>query len=218
MIMKPISEKSELRKRLRHQRNALGHAYQARAAAGLIVQLKTMPVFQHSTYIALYLANDGEIDPAAVLQWCLACGKRCYAPVIIGNEKLLRFAEITAHTDFNNNRFGIAEPAVAEAQLIDAPELDLVLLPLVGFDSHGNRIGMGGGFYDTTFAFQKTNPRSTPQLIGLAHEIQRVENITADNWDIPISAVITDQRIYRCDGCWTDSDDNHAKHNVRNEG
>ena len=82
--------------------------------------------------------------------------------------------------------------------MIAPRELDLVLLPLVGFNRSGNRSGMGGGFYDTAFAFKKTRPRRLPRLIGLAHEIQLVENIDAEHWDIPLCAVVTDRRIYRC--------------------
>lgn len=199
--------KSGLRKRLRLRRNALDRAHQERAAGNLAAQIKVLPAFRQSERIALYLANDGEIDPAGVLAWSLAHGKRCYAPIIVdagGNARknTLLFAEITTHTSFQNNRFGIAEPAVPFDQLLSARELDLVLLPLVGFDRRGNRIGMGGGFYDTTFAFKKTsssNFTGLPRLVGLAHEIQRVENIDAERWDIPISAVVTDRRIYRCD-------------------
>ena len=192
-----VGEKIELRKTLRRRRNALDRAHQQRAAENLLAQLHTLPAFQQSECIALYFANDGEIDPAAVLQWSLAHGKRCYVPVITdGKRSALRFAEVTEHTRFQRNRFGIKEPAVPADQLIDAGKLDLVLLPLVGFDQRGNRIGMGGGFYDTTFAFKKTSPQSLPRLVGLAHETQRVDSIDAEHWDIPISAVVTDQRVY----------------------
>lgn len=199
--MHQVGGKSGLRKSLRRRRNALGQARQACAAADLAERLKALPAFRRSERIALYLANDGEIDPAGILWWGIKHAKRCYAPVIVGGrvKNSLRFAEITAHTRFENNRFGIAEPVVPADRLIGARELDLVLVPLVGFDWHGNRIGMGGGFYDRTFAFKKTRPRGLPRLVGLAHEIQRVDGIDADNWDIPISAVVTDRRIYRCD-------------------
>jgi len=179
---------------LRQRRNALNAHRQAQAAAGLAVQLRALPVFARSRRIAFYLANDGEIDPGKALDWSLAHGSRCYAPVIVAGEKKLRFAEITAHTRFDRNRFGIAEPRAADGQLIEGGELDLALLPLVGFDRHGNRLGMGGGFYDATFG------GDAPELIGLAHEIQRLERIHADHWDIPVSAVVTDRRIYHCAG------------------
>ena len=153
----------------------------------------------------MYLANDGEIDPADAMKSCWQHIKRdkqpkqFYVPLLPNghdpSDKTLRFAEITAQTKFANNRFGIAEPV--DAPLIDARKLDLVLLPLVGFDIRGNRIGMGGGFYDATFAANRTG-NTAPQLVGLAHDCQCVDAITADNWDIAISAVVTDKRIYHC--------------------
>ena len=197
--MNQVGSKPGLRKVLRQQRNALDPARQKQAAIDLKEQLETLPVVKQSKSIALYLAIDGEIDPGCAMDWCIDQGKRCYVPIIMQNEKnSLRFAEITAQSKYENNYFGIAEPVVPDDELINARELDLVLLPLVGFDRYGNRIGMGGGFYDTTFEFKKSSPGTPPQLVGLAHEIQRVEKIQAENWDIPISAVVTDRRVYHC--------------------
>ncbi|MDA8012182.1 MAG: 5-formyltetrahydrofolate cyclo-ligase [Gammaproteobacteria bacterium] len=195
--------KSKLRKTLRARRNALAPAAQRRAARGLAAMLRALPAFARSKRIALYFANDGEIDPARAWELCAARGKQCYAPVIIagkkaGEKKRLRFARVSARTRMSPNRFGIREPDVPAHEMIDARDLDLALLPLVGFDRRGNRIGMGGGFYDATFAFKRARPSAPPQLVGLAHEIQRVARIGADNWDIPISAVVTERRIYRC--------------------
>lgn len=202
MSMHPVEGKSELRKLLRQRRRALGPAQQAQAAADLAEQLAALPAFGQSESVALYLANDGEIDPAEAMRWRLDRGKRCYVPIIggIGGEgNVLRFGEVTPHTRFRRNRFGIAEPALSADELIDAGDLDLVLLPLVGFDRRGNRIGMGGGFYDTTFAFKQRRPHALPRLVGLAHEIQRLDEIDAENWDIPIAEVVTDERVYQCE-------------------
>ncbi|MGR3913769.1 MAG: 5-formyltetrahydrofolate cyclo-ligase [Gammaproteobacteria bacterium] len=196
--------KSELRTMLRARRNAIAPAAQQRAASGLAARLQTLPVFARSSRIALYFANDGEIDPARVCDFCAAHGKHCYAPVIAQEgaaaeeKKRLRFARVTENTRMSPNRFGIAEPEAPPGDFLDAHELDLALLPLVGFDRRGNRIGMGGGFYDATFAFKRAAPAAPPQLVGLAHEIQRLPRIAADNWDIPISAVVTELRVYQC--------------------
>ena len=197
--MNQVGSKTGLRRVLRQQRRALDPARQERASIDMTEQLKTLPIVKQSKSIALYLAIDGEIDPGHAMDWCIAQGKRCYVPKIIqGKKSLLRFAEVTEQSKFKKNHFGIEEPVVPDDELVNACELDLVLLPLVGFDRYGNRIGMGGGFYDTTFEFTKTGSRNLPQLIGLAHESQRVEKINAENWDIPISAVVTDRQVYDC--------------------
>jgi len=200
--------KATLRAQLRRRRRALDAAQQAQAAQDLAAQLQQLPAFARGRRIAFYLANDGEIDPAAALAAAIERGAQCYAPVIADDNKILRFAEITARAEFRAGRFGIAEPVAADRDLLDARALDLALLPLVGFDRRGNRIGMGGGFYDATFApagAGATTGRG-PLLVGLAHEIQRVDAINAEAWDIPLTAVVTDRRIHHCAGAG-DADD-----------
>lgn len=190
------ASKAALRARLRRRRGALTGAQQAQAAAGLAVQLQNLPAFARARRIAFYRAFDGEIDPGPALAQALARGAKCYAPVI-GDDKILRFAAVTAGGEFRAGRFGIAEPVTDE--LIDAAALDLALVPLVGFDRRGNRLGMGGGFYDATFAAgNATSARRAPALVGLAHEIQRVDAIAADAWDVPLAAVVTERRVYDC--------------------
>ena len=193
------SNKSGLRKQLRAARRALDAQSQTAAGQGLLQQLSQLEEFQSANNVALYLANDGEIDQVNVMRWIQTNSRHCYLPVVKqnANRNSLMFAEVTATTEFIDNKFGIAEPVVDEAELIEARSLDLVLLPLVGFDPCGNRIGMGGGFYDTTFEFLGLEERHKPVLIGIAHEMQKVDRIDAEHWDIPLSTVVTDQQIYR---------------------
>ena len=150
----------------------------------------------------MYLASDGEVNPIEVMKWCWNNSKQSYVPIVVQEVKnSLLFAEINAQAEFTKNCFNINEPVVARDQIIKAEDLDLVLLPLVAFDQHGNRIGMGGGFYDTTFAFLKNNATEgaiqvKPRLIGIAHEFQQVEEISSEYWDIPLTMVVTDKQIY----------------------
>jgi len=196
--------KSTLRAQLRRRRRALDAAQQAQAAAGLAAQLQRLPAFARARRIAFYLARDGEIDSGAALQQALDRGAQCYAPVIGDDgDKTLRFAAVTVHSEFRAGRFGIKEPVVDAGELIAARDLDLVLVPLVGFDTRGNRLGMGGGFYDATFARDRGDGNGNgtgagPVLVGLAHETQRIATIAADAWDIPLTAVVTDRRVYHC--------------------
>jgi len=193
-----VTDKAQLRKALRASRRALAPQAQQAAAEGLLSQLLGLPSFIESDRIALYLANDGEIDPVRVIHWCQQQGRKSYLPVVRQHDgrNSLVFAEVVADSEFIDNRFGIPEPVTAPKDLIQAQELDLVLLPLVGFDQHGNRIGMGGGFYDTTFEFLKQQKNPKPELVGIAHEIQRVGKIEAESWDVPLTTVVTDENIY----------------------
>ena len=190
------SNKSEIRKLIRARRRSLTQTAQNQAARGLLEQLKVLPEFLTAERIAMYIANDGEIDPLNVMQWCWQNKKSCFVPVVFQEfNNSLRFAPVTESTKFHLNKFEIAEPVINESELQDPWQLDLVLMPLVAFDDRGNRVGMGGGFYDTTFEYLKKSLESKPRLVGVAHEIQRVENVEAEHWDIPLSTIVTDQNI-----------------------
>lgn len=206
-----MGNKGELRKTIRNRRRLLSAVQQTAAAHGLLAQLQSVPAFLAATKIAMYLINDGEIDPIKVMKWCWDNSKQAYVPIVVEEKKnTLLFAKVNAQTEYTENRFGIREPIVEQEQIIQAQSLDLVLMPLVAFDQSGNRLGMGGGFYDTTFAFLKKAPikkttqemTDKPLLIGIAHEIQKVENISAEHWDIPLSTVVTDKCVYTLNRQW----------------
>ena len=195
-IMRPVQLKSSLRKEIRKQRSTLGPARQSAASAGLLDQLLSIISFRTAQTIAMYLVNDGEIDPVKVMQWCWENSKIPYVPVVERERNKLVFAEVTPQTRFRENRFGIREPENAETRIVTAQQLDLVLAPLVAFDQNGNRLGMGGGYYDRTFDFLTNTDTAGPELIGIAHEIQKVQRIDVEPWDIPLTTVVTDKQVY----------------------
>jgi 5-formyltetrahydrofolate cyclo-ligase len=152
--------------------------------------------------IAAYWPTDGELDPRPLVHQALARGKTAYLPVLgsaFGHAGMtkLRFARFRPGERMCPNRFGIPEPRFRGRNTRPARDLDLILVPLVGFDSDGNRIGMGGGYYDRTLAYLRTRRHwRRPRLIGIAHECQRLEKIAQRPWDIPLDAVVTERRIY----------------------
>lgn len=187
--------RSDLRTTLRKRRRALSADQQISAAKMLCNILSTRPELRDSQHIAIYVANDGEINPEALRDFLWNSGKQCYLPVISqGNSKDLLFIEYQPNTPLILNRFGILEPSQQGVTLVSPDEIDVVFVPLTGFDESGRRLGMGGGFYDKTFAFTKTAKK--PTLIGLAHECQKVEMIPVEHWDIAMAGVATDTRYY----------------------
>ena len=185
--------KAELRQLMREKRAALTPAEQASAARGLLDRLLEHGVLEQARAIAMYLVNDGEIDPVQVMRWCWENSRTAYVPLVIGKGRnALQFAPVEQDTRLVENRFGIPEPDVDSSQVVDARLLDLVLVPLVAFDRSGNRIGMGGGFYDTTFEFIGHEKPEQPRLVGIAHELQCVDRLETESWDIPLDTVITD--------------------------
>lgn len=191
-------EKTELRKQLRAQRRALTAEARAEAAERLCQHVAATRLFRVSRRIACYWANDGEIDATRIIERAQRLGKRVYLPVLSRvNHDRLWFARATADTQLRLNRFGIPEPRVAAGELLRAQALDLILVPLVGFDSAGNRLGMGGGFYDRSLGFlaQRRHWRK-PHVVGLAYDFQHVERLPTNAWDIPLAEVVTDCACY----------------------
>ena len=185
-----------LRQTIRQQRRALTHREAATCAEQLAQQTCNHPLVLRSHRIAAYLAADGEIDPAPLLQALWAANKQVYLPVLVPfSPKKLWFARFNPDDTLAFNRFGIPEPV--RRHLIKPSALDLVLTPLVAFDTAGHRIGMGGGFYDRTFAFlQRRHYWHQPKLLGLAYEFQKQTAIKPNDWDIPLHAIATETRIY----------------------
>lgn len=188
--------KISLRQELRARRATLNPTQQKQASLFLLRHLMQVPQFMRARNVALYIANDGEIDPAPIAQQLWKMEKHCYLPVLRpGKSRELWFVEYTEGALLTKNRFGIPEPDFRSYHKMPAQLIDVVLMPLVGFDRSGARLGMGGGFYDATFAFKQKKKPGKPALIGLAHACQEVESLATASWDIPLFAIATDQEI-----------------------
>lgn len=123
-------------------------------------------------------------------------GKKVFLPVLAPLKDQLYFAPYKPDSKMTTNRFGIIEPDCRPDDWLSARQLSLIFLPLVAFDKSGNRLGMGGGFYDRSLAYLRyRNVSKKPHLIGLAHELQQLENIHREKWDIPIDQIITEKRV-----------------------
>lgn len=185
--------KQTLRRELRARRRALTPAQQRLAAQRLIRQLVRLPGYARVRSVALYWAMDGEINVTPLMHRLLRDGKTVYLPVLQPQRVALWFKPWQPAAVMSDNRFGIPEPQ--QGRKLAPWALDWVLLPLVGFDDRGGRLGMGGGFYDRTFAARARWIRQ-PKLIGVAHQCQQVERIPLESWDIPLAAVVTDAQRY----------------------
>ncbi len=158
------------------------------------------PRFDRARNLACYLAVGGEADLHAVMEEAWAMGKRLYLPVLSPlRHNRLWFAPWDGIAPLRRNRFGIPEPLHTWRETIPPQMLDLVIAPLVAFDAECHRMGMGGGFYDRTFAFllHRRHWRK-PWMLGAAYEFQQVERISTRRWDVPIDAVATERGIHSC--------------------
>jgi 5-formyltetrahydrofolate cyclo-ligase len=190
-----ISSKRELRIQLRSRRRSLSRACQRHNASCLASHLQQLPELQNCRHIAVYWPNDGEIDPRPFIACAAQRGVQIYLPVITGNGQM-RFAAYEGNATLRKNRFGIPEPQWRRVLLKPLWQIDVILMPLVGFDSSGNRLGMGAGFYDRALADAQGQIKQ-PQRWGLAHSCQQVESLPRDDWDMPLQGVITERGVWR---------------------
>jgi len=179
--------KRQLRRQLRHYRRALPPALQRSAARALARTIVASGLLQRRGSVAAYRASDGEIDPAPLIARLQQLGRPCFLPLILPGGTL-RFARYHRGQPLIRNRFGIGEPSKS-TRLRKGWSVNTVLLPLVGFDRQGGRLGMGGGYYDRSF--RKTNGVRAARLVGLAHSGQEVPLLPQHLWDVTLSAVAT---------------------------
>lgn len=177
-----------LRNTLRERRRQLPAAARIAAAEALAARLLALPFAPDGGHVAGYWAMDGEIA-LHVWQLRLPSGVRYCLPVL-GDDATLRFAPWRPGEPLVANRFGIPEPADGETLPADA--MALIVLPLVGFDNAGQRLGMGGGWYDRSLAFRRDRPAPPPWLVGAGFSVQRVDALSPEPWDVPLDAVCTE--------------------------
>ncbi len=165
-------------------------------AAGQCAQLaRTLPALQHARCIAAYMPHRGEMSCEPIIEWALGRGADVLLPVVVGRH--MRFAPYDPGQALTPNRWGILEPEWRPGSWVSARRPNVVLLPLVAFDSGGNRLGQGGGYYDRAFAFRNTAKNwRRPMLVGLGYDFQQVGQLDAKPTDVPVDAVITERQIH----------------------
>ncbi|MCK4608373.1 MAG: 5-formyltetrahydrofolate cyclo-ligase [Gammaproteobacteria bacterium] len=184
---------TQLRQQLCHKRAKLNHKFRNQSANHITDVVISYSEFKQSSNIAAYIAVNGELDPALILEHAAREHKNCYLPVLTNKQDLM-FAKYQPGDKLVNNRFNIPEPIHDNSpdKLIAPEQLDLVIVPLVAFDKNSNRIGMGCGYYDRTFAFRKQAPDSSkPFLLGIAYGFQEQKEIIPEPWDVQLDNIIS---------------------------
>jgi 5-formyltetrahydrofolate cyclo-ligase len=189
-------QRQNIRSQYRKKRQKLSVQEQSTAASNLLTTCLASTTLAQAKTIACYMTNDGEIDPIKIVDYCWQQGKCVLLPVLHPFSKgHLLFVEYQANTPTRKNSYGIAEPIVTSTNLCTLAHIDLILTPLVAFDAKGNRLGMGGGYYDRTLAPVRRDSLST-ELIGLAYTCQQTDKLLTDNWDIPLDGIATPDQFF----------------------
>jgi 5-formyltetrahydrofolate cyclo-ligase len=186
-------DRTTLRRELRERRRALPASARIAAAEALADRLLALHFLPDSGFVAGYWAMDGEIGLHA-LQLRLPASLTYCLPLLHADGRL-RFAPWAPGDALVTNRYGIPEPDIDPDSVLVPDQLALVVLPLVGFDARCHRLGMGGGWYDRSFASRRAR-RAPPWLVGAAFAAQRVDLIANAQWDVQLDAVCCEDATY----------------------
>jgi len=196
-MAQPTADVRAARHRLRAERRTLDAPTRARAEADICAALERLGLFHRGAHVALYFPMPGEVDVRPCLELAWRRGARAYVPRIASRRKRrMLFTPWTAGGMRRTNAFGIVEPgsAVGARAVVD---LDVVVLPLVGFDRRGNRLGMGAGYYDRALRRRLDTTRHwrRPRLVGVAFACQELPSIPVSPWDVPLDLVVTEHGV-----------------------
>ncbi|SQC22289.1 5-formyltetrahydrofolate cyclo-ligase [Klebsiella pneumoniae] len=190
----PLS-RQQIRQQIRERRRALSAEQQQRFALQAAERMMAYPPVVLAHTVALFLSFDGELDTQPLIEQLWRAGKRVYLPVLHpfspGN---LLFLHYHPQSQLIFNRLKIYEPRLDVRDVLPLAELDVLIIPLVAFDDSGQRLGMGGGFYDRTLQNWR---QYRLQPVGYAHDCQQVDTLPSEQWDIPLPAVITPGKTWR---------------------
>ena len=184
-----MNTKDSLRKEISLKRKNLSKKERLDSEESLVQLWESVGDSYKKNKVALYWPINGEVATNALISYFFSNGSKCFLPVISNNEenKLIDFALFEVLFRLVKNRFVIPEPN--KSKIIDLNQLDIIFLPCVCFDSRGNRIGMGGGFYDKTLSYLSKKEKT--KLIILAYDFQEVESCFPESHDIKADACLT---------------------------
>jgi 5-formyltetrahydrofolate cyclo-ligase len=197
--MKNLSPK-QIRQQIRAARKAIPAPYAQQASYKFSEQFGELSAYQSATRVAGFLPFDGEANPLPLMDRAILESKQVFVPIIVAKGEPLLFAPWSRTTKLKPNQFGIDEPDVAREEMIAGHELDFVITPLVAFDEDCHRLGVGGGFYDRTFAFLSDTDgvQGSPcSLVGIAYELQKIPQINRQSHDVRLAGVVSELATYQ---------------------
>ncbi|QDY42930.1 5-formyltetrahydrofolate cyclo-ligase [Candidatus Pantoea soli] len=190
-----LLDRQDIRQHVRHLRRNLTSQQQEQAADLLAEHALNFAPVSQASRIALFLSVDGELNTRPLIAKLWQQKKQVYLPVLhpFASGHLL-FMRYTPETELRPNRLRIPEPPLDITQMATLDALDVMLVPLVAFDDDGQRLGMGGGFYDRTL--QNWSQHGCLP-VGIAHDCQRVEKLPVAEWDVPLPAILTPSGLWQ---------------------
>lgn len=190
-----LLDRQDIRTQVRHLRRALTPEQQQQAAVQAAGRALSFEPVQQAKKIALFLSFDGELNTRPLIERLWQREQQVYLPVLHPfSPGQLLFMRYEAGTPLSPNRLRIPEPPLNIRNMATLSELDVLMVPLVAFDRQGQRLGMGGGFYDRTLQNWQQHGFLP---VGLAHDCQLIPQLPVAEWDVPLPALITPSTIWQ---------------------
>jgi 5-formyltetrahydrofolate cyclo-ligase len=199
-MAKPSAKLAAERRRLRELRRSLPRDERDRAERAIARRIARLGVLRPGRRVAVYMGVRGEVRLDRVIRDARRRRVQLYAPRVLSlRRRSMIFLPLRADRALVRNPFGLFEPAATVGRGLAPSRLDVVLMPLVGFDTSGQRLGMGAGLYDRAFRHRLERERRwrRPQLIGIAFACQRVPAIEHSSWDVPLDLIVTETGVIR---------------------
>ena len=174
-------DKSELRRQIRQQKQAMSEAEIEAASARLCALFVASEQYRKAKTIYGYLPYNQEVRTVPILEQAMKDGKRIAVPKVYGDE--MKFIYLADLTSVEKGYRGIPEP-VADGPVAEEPDA-LVLMPGLAFTQYGDRMGYGGGFYDKFLALEPEHP-----TVALCYDFQLVDKLPTAEYDIPVDLVL----------------------------
>lgn len=187
--------KSSLREKLLEKRNNIKPEKRKEKEALIMNRLFEMPEFKQAKNILFYASFKGEADTLSLLRHAIKAGKRIVLPKVDREQECLRLYEIKNISELVRGYMGIPEPGILKGREISLKDIDIAIVPGVGFDIKGRRLGYGGGYYDKLFAGSERHITT----IALCFEEQIVPALPDEGHDVKIDKIVTEKRVINCE-------------------
>lgn len=183
--------KEKLRKRIIDIRKSVSNSEVLEKSDTIKKRLFEMREFKEAPTILFYVSYDNEVYTHEMIKECIA-EKNIVVPITDKQKRRLILSKLDNWDDLTIGSYNIFEPKKEKTKPVSIDDIDLIIVPGVGFDEKGNRLGHGKGYFDNLLNHSKV------LKIGLAFEFQIVENIPTEKHDIPVDKIVTEKRIIEC--------------------
>ncbi len=186
----------QLRKHAEFARETLSQTERDLAEPVIIANIGSLPTYAYAQSIAVYLSFRSEVNLSLWIDSALSERKNIYLPVVTKTPGEMRFQRWSPNIPLFKNRYGILQPEANIAAQISSQSLDIALIPLLAFDRHGHRLGMGGGYYDRAFSWRNHPNESSTKLVGIGFNCQFINDFDSEEWDVTIDYAITETGLH----------------------